>query len=285
MPAVAGRPGGRAPASACGLPFGWRGHHRCATPASAARCSTASKSWRKDSWVRLAPMSIRGAGVGHGGGGKTGDYPRRAPAIRAPGRPPRAGVPRRHPVHRQFIGRARAQRRPPRSPAPASESVMRSVLDGTLGLLLALARPKCRRDGCRAAGAHAACAWRSRTPALTPGRRGACRHRRRGATPRHGGADRRRYASGSSPPFANSYRAYPPSCLADPSPFDTPTEAPRYARPCAWPPSVHRTATRRRDVTITLWRVPCSSSASPVLQLGPCLAIDRGQPARPAPTP
>src|SRR5690606_24827001 len=31
----------------------------CATPASRARSSTWSRSWPKDSWVRLAPISIR----------------------------------------------------------------------------------------------------------------------------------------------------------------------------------------------------------------------------------
>jgi hypothetical protein len=68
-------------------------------------------------------------------------------------------------------------------------------------------------------------------------------------------------ATGSGPRLANPYRAYPPSCLADPLPT-TPThtlasfQMPLYSRDELGNPVDPET------VTITLWRIPCSSSGN-----------------------
>jgi hypothetical protein len=63
----------------------------------------------------------------------------------------------------------------------------------------------------------------------------------------------------SGPRVANSFRAYPPSCSADPLPT-TPTGStytttmPLYTRDASGNPGVPE------NVTVTLWRLPCSSS-------------------------
>jgi hypothetical protein len=68
-------------------------------------------------------------------------------------------------------------------------------------------------------------------------------------------------ATGSGPRVANEFRAYPPSCLADPLPT-TPTHAlasfpmQLYSRDDLGQPVDPET------VQITLWRVPCSSSGN-----------------------
>jgi hypothetical protein len=68
-------------------------------------------------------------------------------------------------------------------------------------------------------------------------------------------------ATGSGPRIANPFRAYPPSCLADPLPT-TPTHAlasfpmQLYSRDDLGNPANPET------VQITLWRVPCSSSGN-----------------------
>jgi hypothetical protein len=68
-------------------------------------------------------------------------------------------------------------------------------------------------------------------------------------------------ATGSGPRVANEFRAYPPSCLADPLPT-TPTHAlasfpmQLYSRDNLGQPVDPET------VQITLWRVPCSSSGN-----------------------
>ena len=65
----------------------------------------------------------------------------------------------------------------------------------------------------------------------------------------------------SGPRTANPYRAYPPSCLADPLP-DTPSgpstsfQMPLYSRDTGGNPVTPET------VTITLWRMACSSSGN-----------------------
>lgn len=67
---------------------------------------------------------------------------------------------------------------------------------------------------------------------------------------------------GENGPYANPYRAYPPSCMADPLP-STPS-GPTVSRNidlAAWVPSAGQYV--REAVTVTFWRVPCSSSVSP----------------------
>lgn len=66
---------------------------------------------------------------------------------------------------------------------------------------------------------------------------------------------------GSNGPYANPYRAYPPSCMADPLPA-TPT-GPLYKKQldlAAYNSSLHGDV--RETVTVTIWRVPCSSSSN-----------------------
>jgi hypothetical protein len=64
---------------------------------------------------------------------------------------------------------------------------------------------------------------------------------------------------GENGPYANPYRTYPPSCMADPLP-DTPTGP-------VWSASIDMASYLpaydgyvREPVTISVWRVPCSSS-------------------------
>jgi hypothetical protein len=65
----------------------------------------------------------------------------------------------------------------------------------------------------------------------------------------------------SGPRIANPYRAYPPSCLADPLP-DTPSgpftsfQMPLYSRDTGGNPVTPET------VTVTIWRMACSSSGN-----------------------
>ncbi|HOV59179.1 MAG TPA: hypothetical protein PLN91_14970 [Rhodanobacteraceae bacterium] len=154
---------------------------------------------------------------------------------------------------------------------------MRKSWMGTLGLLLALAAPAWAADALDAAQAGArSLRVAEQNAALTrlDRREGGSRA---AAVQRSGTAALTAAATASepSPPFANSYRAYPPSCLADPLPFDTPTEAPRYAktvRLASYRPSDGTYGVE--DVTITLWRVPCSSSGQ-FYNSATLLAIDR----------
>lgn len=64
---------------------------------------------------------------------------------------------------------------------------------------------------------------------------------------------------GVNGPYANPYREYPPSCMADPLPA-TPT-GPVYGGQidlAAWNVSIQNYV--RESVTVSIWRVPCSSS-------------------------
>lgn len=66
---------------------------------------------------------------------------------------------------------------------------------------------------------------------------------------------------GTNGPYANPFRAYPPSCVADPLP-STPS-GPTVSQNidlAAYVPAVQGYV--REAVTATLWRVPCSSSAT-----------------------
>ncbi|MGA7296445.1 MAG: hypothetical protein WBW92_02900 [Rhodanobacteraceae bacterium] len=64
---------------------------------------------------------------------------------------------------------------------------------------------------------------------------------------------------GTNGPYANPYRTYPPSCMADPLPI-TPT-GPLYTKQMDMA-SYNQTLRGyvREPVTVTIWRIPCSSS-------------------------
>jgi hypothetical protein len=77
-----------------------------------------------------------------------------------------------------------------------------------------------------------------------------------------------------SPPFANGYRAYPPSCLADPLPFDF--QGPRYQRTVNL--ATYRSADgafSTENVTISVWRVPCSGPGNVSPNSATLIGIDR----------
>lgn len=160
---------------------------------------------------------------------------------------------------------------------------MRKTWMGTLGLLLALAAPAWAADTLDASQAGArSLRVAEQNAALTrlDSREGVSRA---AATQRRGTAALTAAATASSdpaPPFANSYRAYPPSCLADPLPFITPMEAPAYSkivRLASYNPALVGSAQGPygvEDVVITLWRVPCSSSGQ-FYNSATLLAIDR----------
>jgi len=76
------------------------------------------------------------------------------------------------------------------------------------------------------------------------------------------------------PPFANSYRAYPPSCLADPLPFDF--QGPRYQRTVNLATyNSQNNAFSNENVTITVWRVPCSGPGNVSPNSATLIGIDR----------
>lgn len=80
-------------------------------------------------------------------------------------------------------------------------------------------------------------------------------------------------AATPSPPFSNDYRAYPPSCLADPLPFNA--SGPTYSRTvrlATFNPA--NSLFGAEDVTITLWRIVCSS-AGQFANSVTLMAIDR----------
>jgi len=77
-----------------------------------------------------------------------------------------------------------------------------------------------------------------------------------------------------APPFANGYRAYPPSCLADPLPFDF--QGPRYQRTLTLATYNSQTgAFSTEDVTVSLWRVPCSGPGTVSPNSATLIGIDR----------
>lgn len=82
---------------------------------------------------------------------------------------------------------------------------------------------------------------------------------RSGATATNGGQANATTAGEPSQPFSNAYRAYPPSCLADPLPFNS--SGPLYSkvvRLATFNPNTSQFGAE--DVNITFWRIPCSSA-------------------------
>jgi hypothetical protein len=67
--------------------------------------------------------------------------------------------------------------------------------------------------------------------------------------------------TGSGSPFANEYRAYPPSCAAWPLP-DASSGSPVSKRMALYSRDAGGNAVTPETVTVTIWRVPCSSSGS-----------------------
>lgn len=66
---------------------------------------------------------------------------------------------------------------------------------------------------------------------------------------------------GENGPYANPYRTYPPSCMADPLP-STPT-GPLYQMQVDMPSfNITLGGYVREQATVTIWRVPCSSSTN-----------------------
>jgi len=67
--------------------------------------------------------------------------------------------------------------------------------------------------------------------------------------------------TGSGSPFANEYRAYPPSCAAWPLP-DASSGSPVSKRMALYSRDAGGNVVTPETVTVTLWRVPCSSSGA-----------------------
>jgi len=67
--------------------------------------------------------------------------------------------------------------------------------------------------------------------------------------------------TGSGSPFANEYRAYPPSCAAWPLP-DKASGSTVSKRVALYTRNANGDAVTPETVTITVWRVPCSSSGN-----------------------
>lgn len=67
--------------------------------------------------------------------------------------------------------------------------------------------------------------------------------------------------TGSGSPFANEYRAYPPSCAAWPLP-DASSGSPVSKRMALYSRDAGGNPVTPEMVTVTLWRVPCSSSGN-----------------------
>jgi hypothetical protein len=67
-------------------------------------------------------------------------------------------------------------------------------------------------------------------------------------------------ATGSGPRIANAYRAYPPNCLADPLPTDASGPSTSFQMPLWTRDSLGNLAPELETVTVTIWRVACSSS-------------------------
>lgn len=153
---------------------------------------------------------------------------------------------------------------------------MRSAMFSVMGLLAALAAP--------AWGVQTVTAEQAATRSATVAQRNASLAQLERATPRTGnlsggattvGAPRvnATEAATPSPPFSNDYRAYPPSCLADPLPFNS--SGPTYSklvRLAAFNPNTSQYSAE--DVTITLWRIPCTS-AGQFANSVTLMAIDR----------
>lgn len=73
-----------------------------------------------------------------------------------------------------------------------------------------------------------------------------------------------RFAAANSPgPSANPYRAYPPSCLADPLPA-TPT-GPSWSKTLNVAAVLANGSTASEDITLTFWRSPCSGGNAALL--------------------
>ncbi len=65
---------------------------------------------------------------------------------------------------------------------------------------------------------------------------------------------------GSNGPYANPYREYPPSCMADPLP--TVPSGPVYSKIITLAAYNYEYGWAREDVEVMIWRVPCSSSGN-----------------------
>jgi hypothetical protein len=75
-------------------------------------------------------------------------------------------------------------------------------------------------------------------------------------------------------PFANAYRAYPPSCLADPLPFAV--QGPVWSKNvvlAAYNPNTNGYSTE--TVAITIWRVPCEKLNDGSFRSATLVGIDR----------
>jgi len=80
-------------------------------------------------------------------------------------------------------------------------------------------------------------------------------------TQRSGNAKAMGNSTGSGSPFANEYRAYPPSCAAWPLP-DASSGSPVSKRMALYSRDGNGNAVTPETVTVTVWRVPCSSSGA-----------------------